>query len=110
MTRALALLVMMTATACSSISTPAPYVPPSGDKVVEQVNGSCASPSSVLKGTVAAGGACTEGADCAPVCCPCNNGTNREWLGVHCSSKVCVGAPDVCTDTINVDPTVCKNP
>ena len=95
--------------ACSSASTtPAPYAPPSGDRVTEQVNGSCPTPSSVLRGTKPTGDVCTEGADCAPICCPCSNGTNREWLAVHCKSGVCVGAPDVCTDT--ADPTLCQAP
>ena len=90
------------AIACSSTSTaPAPYVPPTGDRVTEQTDGMCPSTPNALRGTVAVGGACTEGADCAPVCCTCTNGTNRSWLGVHCKTSVCVGAPDVCADTAN---------
>lgn len=68
-----------------------------GDEVTEQQDGVCPQPSSLLVGTKQAGEACAGGSDCAPTCCPCNNGTNRSYLAVHCRDKVCAGANDACT-------------
>jgi hypothetical protein len=94
------LVISASVLACSSGTTTLPKsTPPTGDRVTEEEDGKCPSPSSVLYGTVATGGACMQGSDCAPVCCPCSNGSNHEWLAVHCSSGTCVGAPQVCTDT-----------
>lgn len=110
MTRALTLLLIAcVVVACSSSPPPTKQTPPSGDRVTEEEDGTCPSPSVLLYGTVAPGGACKQGADCAPVCCPCNNGSGREWLAVHCSSGACVGAPQVCTDTAG-DPSLCTGP
>ncbi len=93
-------LTATAALACSSRSTvEEPYVEPQGDRVAEQVNGACPGPSSVLRGALGAGEACEQGADCAPTCCKCNNGTNRSWLAVHCVSHICAGATEACADT-----------
>ncbi|MGH7326863.1 MAG: hypothetical protein ACREJX_00805, partial [Polyangiaceae bacterium] len=90
--------------ACSSHSTAqAPYTPPVGDHVTEQTNGACPEPPSELRGTIPAGSACTEGADCAPACCQCGNGTNRSFSAVHCANKVCAGADDACTPASAAD-------
>ncbi|MEO8800080.1 MAG: hypothetical protein ABI551_19450, partial [Polyangiaceae bacterium] len=52
-------IIATVALACSSHSTVEdPYVEPHGDRVAEQVNGSCPEPSSVLRGTLGAGDAC----------------------------------------------------
>lgn len=94
------IFVSLVVAACSSHpTTDAPYVPPAGDRVGEQADGTCPTPSQALRGSKAAGDACSQGADCAPTCCQCGNGTNRSWNGVHCSSGVCAGATQACTDT-----------
>ena len=105
------LLFCFVLAACSSHTTAQePYVPPAGDVISEQVDGTCPSPPAALRGTTPAGSACTEGADCAPTCCSCNNGTNRKWLAVHCSSKVCAGVDQACADTLKDAPDLCTVP
>ncbi len=105
MTRRLLLLSVLGTTsivvACSSTAAPEPYVAPQGDRVTEQVEHACPKSSALLIGTAAAGDACEQGADCAPTCCQCDNGTNYSWLAVHCASKVCAGPTQVCADTDN---------
>jgi hypothetical protein len=103
-------LGLLLAVACSSSSTQAPYSPPPGDSLTEQEDGTCPSSSTILRGTKPAGAACTEGADCAPVCCSCDNGSNRKLLAVHCKTGTCVGEPEVCTDALAAHPEECTSP
>ncbi|HEX7664428.1 MAG TPA: hypothetical protein VF407_07960, partial [Polyangiaceae bacterium] len=78
-----AVLTTSIVVACSSSPTVnEPYVAPPGDRVTEATNHACPRPSSVLIGTAEAGDACEQGADCAPTCCKCDNGSNYSWLAV----------------------------
>lgn len=43
----------------------------------------------------AAGSACTDPLDCAPVCCPCANGTHHA-LATWCNAGTCAAPETVC--------------
>jgi hypothetical protein len=60
----------------------------SADTQTEQVNNSCPSQPSLLKGTKSSGDACSGAADCAPTCCSCASG-GKTFLGVACVNGKC---------------------
>ncbi len=66
----------------------------------EQLNGTCPSDPMVLKGVTPAGTACTQAAECAPVCCNCDT-AGRSWLTAVCLAGECAAQDMACSLTKN---------
>lgn len=69
----------------------------------EQRNGGCPSQPQYITGTGAAGASCTTYADCAGVCCDCDN-SNEQWLGAACVNGKCQQSACAITHSENMCP------